>query len=68
MMVSGIWERDMVEFVVWVLSIATACLTVQTAERRGRSVEAWMWLGILFGPFAWLTVALLPSIRKERTV
>jgi hypothetical protein len=68
MMVSGIWERDMVEFVVWVLSIVTACLTVQTAERRGRSVEAWMWLGILFGPFAWLTVALLPSIRKERTV
>jgi hypothetical protein len=68
MMVRGIWERDMVEFVVWVLSIVTACLTVQTAERRGRSVEAWMWLGILFGPFAWLTVALLPSIRKERTV
>jgi hypothetical protein len=24
-----------------------------------------MWLGIFFGPFAWLTVALLPSINTQ---
>jgi hypothetical protein len=58
----------MVTFILFVLNIVTACLSVQTAERRGRSVKAWMWLGLFFGPFAWLTVALLPSIRKEVTV
>jgi hypothetical protein len=55
-------------FILVVLNLVTAYLSFRTAERRGRSVKAWMWLGILFGPFAWLTVALLPSIRKERTV
>jgi hypothetical protein len=50
-----------------VLNIAIAYLTVLTAERRGRSVKAWAWLGVLFGPFAWATVALLPSVRKELT-
>ncbi|MCW3477841.1 hypothetical protein [Limobrevibacterium gyesilva] len=58
----------MVTFILVVLNIVTACLSFRTAERRGRSVKAWMWLGILFGPFALLTVALLPSIRKEGTV
>jgi hypothetical protein len=51
-----------------VLNVAIAYLTVLTAERRGRSVKAWAWLGVIFGPFAWLTVALLPPIRKELTV
>ena len=55
-------------FILVVLNLVTAYLSFRTAERRGRSVKAWMWLGILFGPFAWLTVALLPPIRKERTV
>jgi hypothetical protein len=31
-------------------------------------MKAWMWLGLIFGPFAWLTVALLPPIGKEETV
>jgi predicted PurR-regulated permease PerM len=55
-------------FILYVLNIMIAYLTAKSAERRGRSVSAWMWLGLIFGPFAWLTVALLPSIRKERTV
>jgi hypothetical protein len=50
------------------LGIVIAYLTADTAQRRGRSVKAWMWLGLIFGPFAWLTVALLPSIEKEETV
>jgi hypothetical protein len=52
-------------FILAFLNIVIALLTVQTAERRGRSVKAWMWLGVSFGPLAWLTVALLPAIRKE---
>jgi hypothetical protein len=55
-------------FILSLLNIVIALLTVQTAERRGRSVKAWMWLGLVFGPLAWLTVALLPAIQKEGTV
>jgi hypothetical protein len=61
-------RSDLVIFILSFLNIVIALLTVQTAERRGRSVKAWMWLGLVFGPFAWLTVALLPSIRKEGAV
>jgi hypothetical protein len=50
------------------LNIVIAYLTADAAQRRGRSVKAWAWLGFIFGPFAWLTVALLPSIQKEQTV
>ena len=49
------------------INIVSACLSSRTAERRGRSAKAWMWLGIVSGPFAWLTVTLLPAIREERT-
>jgi hypothetical protein len=55
-------------FILTFLNIVLAYLTAQAAERRGRSMNAWMWLGLIFGPFAWLTVALLPSVRKEGTV
>ena len=55
-------------FILVVINIVTAYLSLRTAERRGRSVRAWIWLGILFGPFAWLTVALLPPIRSEARV
>jgi hypothetical protein len=30
-------------------------------------MKAWMWLGLIFGPLAWLTVALLPRVGKEET-
>jgi hypothetical protein len=58
----------MVIVILSFIGIVMAYLTADTAQRRGRSVKAWMWLGLIFGPFAWLTVALLPSIRKEGTV
>jgi hypothetical protein len=56
---------DMAALILFAVSIWIAWLTMQTARRRGRSATAWMWLGILFGPFAWLAVALLPAIRKN---
>jgi hypothetical protein len=70
MVFGGIREPDMdlVTFIVLVLNIWTAVMSYRTAERRGRSVKAWLWLGVIFGPFAWLTVALLPPIQKERAV
>lgn len=49
------------------VGIVIAYLTADTAQRRGRSVKTWMWLGLIFGPFAWLAVVLLPPIRKEET-
>jgi hypothetical protein len=58
----------MLAFTLIVLNIVTAYLSSRTAKSRGRSTQAWMWLGMLFGPFAWLTVALLPSVRKDATV
>jgi hypothetical protein len=30
------------------------------AERRGRSIKLWCWLGAIFGPIALVAVALLP--------
>jgi hypothetical protein len=56
---------DLIAFVVFAVSIWIAWLTIQAARKRGRSVRAWMWLAILFGPFAWLAVVLLPPIRKN---
>jgi hypothetical protein len=56
---------DLIAFVVFAGSIWIAWLTIQIARKRGRSVRAWTWLAILFGPFAWLAVVLLPSVRKN---
>jgi hypothetical protein len=50
--------------ILFALNIWTAVMSLRTAERRGRSGNVWMWLGILFGPFAWAAVALLPPVRK----
>lgn len=59
------FDMDLIAFIVFALSIWIVWLTIQTARKRGRSVRAWMWLAILFGPFAWLAVVLLPSLRKN---
>jgi hypothetical protein len=51
-------ETDMVIILILsFLGIVIAYLTADAAERRGRS-KARMWLGLIFGPFAWLTIAL----------
>jgi hypothetical protein len=57
----------MVTLILLAFNVAFAYLTIRTAEKRGRSANAWAWLGFVFGPFAWLTVALLPSIQEDRT-
>ena len=54
--------------ILFAFNIWTAVMSLRTAERRGRSWRVWMWLGIFFGPLAWLTVALLPAVRKEQAV
>ena len=56
---------DMYTLILFALFVVFACLTTLTAERRGRSVKVWMWLGVIFGPFAWLTVVLLPSMSTQ---
>jgi hypothetical protein len=49
-----------------VLSTAVSIyLSGWIAERRGRSVKLWCWLGAIFGPFATLAVALLPPVRES---
>jgi hypothetical protein len=59
---------NIVTLILFAFNIWTAVMTLQTAKRRGRSERVWMALGILFGPFAWLAVALLPPIRRDATV
>jgi hypothetical protein len=55
-------------FILFVLCFAAVYLSYRTAKMRGRSVKAWLWLGVLFGPFAWLTVAHLPPVCEARPV
>lgn len=54
---------DMYALVLFVAFAATTCLTAKTAERRGRSVKVWTWLGVIFGPLAWVVVLLLPAVK-----
>ena len=46
------------------LNVAMTYFCGQVALHRGRSVKPWLWLGALFGPFALVIVALLPSRQK----
>lgn len=38
-----------------------ACLANGMALRRTRSTRLWTWLAVIFGPFALLTLKLLPA-------
>jgi len=51
--------------IVVALAILFTYLTGRMAERRGRSVTAWVLLGAFFGPFALIAVALLPSQHQQ---
>ena len=51
--------------VVVVLAIVCCYLCGRIAGRRGRSIQAWVWLGAIFGPFALLLVVTLPLHGKE---
>jgi hypothetical protein len=45
----------------WILLVVCPDLSGRIAERRGRSIKLWWWMGFIFGPLAPLVVALLPS-------
>jgi hypothetical protein len=51
----------MIGYVVLLL-LLWACIPLSgwIAERRGRSIKLWCWMGFIFGPIAPLVVALLP--------
>jgi len=52
----------MIGFIVLLLlNVASIPLSGWIAERRGRSIKLWCWMGAIFGPIAPLVVALLPS-------
>ena len=36
------------------------------AGRRGRSAKLWYWMGAIFGPVAFLAVALLPPVLEPQ--
>jgi MFS family permease len=44
-----------------ILLFACIPLSGWIAERRGRSIKFWCWMGFIFGPIAPLVVALLPA-------
>ena len=46
------------------LFIVCGLLSARLAQWRGRRVQPWIWLGIVFGPLAWIALALLPSHRE----
>jgi hypothetical protein len=48
---------------IFAVSIASIVLSGWIAERRGRSVRLWCWMGAIFGPVAPLAVALLRPVR-----
>jgi hypothetical protein len=46
--------------VLFLLGAVCTCLSGWIAEKRGRSIKLWCWLGAIFGPIALVAVALLP--------
>ena len=61
----------MIGFVVllvfFLFGVACTCLSGWIAERRGRSVKLWCWMGAIFGPIALLAIALLRPIPTAPT-
>jgi len=55
----------MIGYAVLLLFLA-ACIPLSgwIAERRGRSIKLWCWMGAMFGPIAPLVVALLPAVGE----
>lgn len=50
------------ELIIWIL-LAVACYSV--AENKNRSGVAWGVLGLLFGIFALVVIALLPKLPRR---
>src|SRR5262245_11324676 len=55
-------EDHMIGYVV-LLPLFAACIPLcgWIAQRRGRSIKLWCWMGAIFGPIAPVAVALLPA-------
>jgi hypothetical protein len=47
-----------------ILLFACIPLSGWIAERRGRSIKLWCWMGFIFGPIAPLVIALLPPASE----
>jgi MFS family permease len=60
-------EDHMIDL-AWVLFtiLLFACIPLSgwIAERRGRSIKLWCWMGFIFGPIAPLIVAVLPPTSE----
>ena len=48
----------------WFSLVVCPDLSGRIAERRGRSIKLWWWMGLIFGPIAPLVVALLPPASE----
>jgi MFS family permease len=52
---------DLAYLAFTILFFACIPLSGWIAERRGRSIKFWCWMGFIFGPVAPLVVAVLPK-------
>ncbi len=54
-------------FVVALISVTVVSMYLagRVAERRGRSVKAWLWLAALAGPVALVVLLFLPPVREQ---
>jgi hypothetical protein len=54
----------MIEASITVIGVIVSMLLAgRIAERRGRSMRAWIWLAAIFGPLATLAAWVLPAKR-----
>lgn len=43
-------------------------VAARMAVHRGRSVKAWIWLGVLIGPIAWLALLMAGRVRAGKPI
>jgi hypothetical protein len=54
-------------FLIVIFWIFCACAAAGIANGKHRSVPGWFFLGLLFGPFAWIVAAMDPLDPKPTT-
>jgi hypothetical protein len=47
-------------FLLTALFVVSTYLAGEAAKRRGLSVKAWYWMGVVFGPLALIAITLMP--------
>ncbi len=55
------------EILIFVFWLFCAFSAAGIANGKHRSFSGWFFLGLLFGPFAWIVAALPPLARKPST-